>query len=94
MECDTYQRNKGEMVKSLVALQPLPIHATIWIEISINFIMELTNERNKSNIVVVVDYLSKFAHFYALQHPFKASIVSQVFINNVLKYMACLIQLC
>jgi hypothetical protein len=40
---------------------------------------------NKSIIMVVVDRLSKYAHFYALQHPFVASMVDQIFMDQVFK---------
>jgi hypothetical protein len=35
-----------------------------------DFIVGLPKLGNKSVIMVVVDRLSKYAHFYALQHPF------------------------
>jgi hypothetical protein len=35
-------------------------------------------------MVVVVD-LSKYAHFYALQHPFTTSTMAQIFTDNIFK---------
>ncbi|GJS46028.1 putative mitochondrial protein [Tanacetum coccineum] len=50
------------------------------------FIREcLPSSHNKIVIMVVVDRLSKYAHFMALQHPFTASIIAQVFLDNVYK---------
>ena len=40
---------------------------------------------NKSVIMVVVDRLSKYANFCALQHRFIASIVAQIFMDHVFK---------
>jgi hypothetical protein len=53
--------------------------------ISMDFIVGLPKSGNKSIIMVVVDHLSKYAHFCALQHPFKASMVAQVFMDNIFK---------
>jgi hypothetical protein len=80
-----YQRNKGETVKSLGTLQPLLIPPAIWKDISMDFITGLPKSRNKSVIMVVVDCLSKYAHFCALQHPFIAPMVAQIFMDQVFK---------
>jgi hypothetical protein len=42
----------------------------IWKDISMDFIVGLPKLGNKSVIMVVVDHLSKYAHFCALHHPF------------------------
>ena len=78
-KCDVCQCNKWEKVKSSSTLQPLPIPPTIWKEISINFITDLPQSGNKSVIMVIVDRLSKYSHFCALQHPFTTSTVAQIF---------------
>jgi hypothetical protein len=36
-------------------------------------------------VMVVVDHLSKYAHFYALQHPITKSTVAQNFMDNILE---------
>ncbi|GJX22727.1 putative mitochondrial protein [Tanacetum coccineum] len=51
-------------------------------EVSMNFIEKLPVSHGKSVIMVVVDRLSKYAHFMALSHPFDASQVAQVFMDN------------
>jgi hypothetical protein len=84
-ECDVCQRNKGETIKSLGTLQPLLIPPAIWKDISMDFITVLPKLGNKSVIMVVVDCLSKYAHFCALQHPFRASMVAQIFMDQVFK---------
>jgi hypothetical protein len=50
-----------------------------------DFIVGLPKSGNKSVIMVVVDRLSKYAHFCALQHPFITSIVAQIFMDNIFK---------
>jgi hypothetical protein len=82
-ECDVCQRNKGETIKSLGTLQPLLIPPAIWRDISMDFIVGLTKLSNKSVIMVVVDHLSKYSNFCALQHPFTSSTVAQLFMDHV-----------
>jgi hypothetical protein len=50
-----------------------------------DFIVGLPKEGNKSFIMVVVDCLSKYSHFCALQHPFTTSTVAQLFMDHVFK---------
>jgi hypothetical protein len=85
VECDVFQRNKGETIKYPSTLQPHPIPLTIWRDISMDFIVGLPKSGNKLVIMVVVDRISKYANFYALKHPFNASIVAQLFMDHVFK---------
>ena len=50
-----------------------------------DFITCLPNFEGKSVIMVVVDRLTKYAHFCALSHPFKASTVSTAFMETIQK---------
>ena len=84
-KCDICQCNNGETVKSSSTLQMLPIPPAIWKDISMDFITSLPKSRNKSVIMVVVDRLSKYSHFCALQHPFTTSTVAQIFMDQVFK---------
>jgi hypothetical protein len=84
-ECEVCQRNEGETVKSLGTLQTFPIPPTIWKDISMDFITCLPKSRNKLVIMVVVDCLSKYAHFFSLDHPFTASMVEKIFMDQVFK---------
>jgi hypothetical protein len=85
VECDVCKCNKGETVKYPGTLQPLSIPPAIWRDISMDFIVGLPKLGNKSFIMVVVDRLSKYAHFCALQHPFIASNVAKLFMDRVFK---------
>jgi hypothetical protein len=82
-ECDTCQCNKGKTVKTLDTLQPLSIPPTIWMDISMDFIVGLPKSGNNKVIMVVVDHLSKYVHLCSLQHPFTTSTVVQFFMDNV-----------
>jgi hypothetical protein len=79
------QWNKGETIKFPGTLQLLLNPLAIWRVISINFIVGLPKLGNKSVIMVVVVHVSKHAHFYDLQHPFTASLVAQIFMDNIFK---------
>jgi hypothetical protein len=66
-------------------LQPLPIPTTIWIDISMDFIEGLPPSNGYTVIIVVVDRLTKYAHFAALKHPFTVATVAKVLIANVVR---------
>jgi hypothetical protein len=50
-----------------------------------HFIVGLPKSGNKYVIMVAVDRISKYVHFCALQHPFKASTITQVLMDNIFK---------
>ena len=50
-----------------------------------DFITSLPKSGNKSIIMVVVYRLSRYAHFYTLQHPFTTSKVAQIFMDQGFK---------
>jgi hypothetical protein len=80
-ECEVCQRNKGETVKSPGTFPSLLTPPAIWKDISMDFITGLPKSGNKLVIMVVVDRLSKYAHFCALSHRFTASTVAQIFMD-------------
>ena len=50
-----------------------------------DFIIGLPKYKGHNVIMVVVDCLTKYAHFVALSHLFIASIVAKVFLENIQK---------
>jgi len=83
--CDVCQRCKGENVAYPGLLQPLPIPDKVWQDISMDFIEGLPRVAGHEVIFVVVDRLSKAAHFMALKHPYSAVDVAQSFMSGVFK---------
>ena len=75
---DICQRNKVDLNSPAGLLQPLPIPEAIWVDVSLDFIEGLPNSRGKYTILIVVDRLSKYAHFLALAHPFTAATMAQL----------------
>lgn len=83
--CDVCQCNKSESVSPPGLLQPLPIPDDVWMEISMDFVDGLPSSQRRNSILVVVDRLSKYAHFSTLSHPYTASIVSYVFVRDIVR---------
>ena len=50
-----------------------------------DFITSLPKSKGKNAIMVVVDRLTKYAHFYALSHPFKVSTFATTFMDTIQK---------
>ncbi|GJS32512.1 retrotransposon-related protein [Tanacetum coccineum] len=84
-ECDVCQINKSDLAAYPGLLQPLPVPKRVWSDISMDFIVGLPKSQGKSVIFVVVDSLSKYAHFMALSHPYTASFVAHAFLDSVYK---------
>ena len=65
-ECEVCQHNKGEMNHPAGLLQPLPILEGKRESISMDFIIGLPTVQGKDCIFVVIDRLTKYAHFFAI----------------------------
>ena len=83
--CPICQRSKHENCKYPGLLDPLPTPDMAWAHISMDFVEGLPKSQGKEVILVVVDRLTKFAHFIPLAHPYSVTTVAQAFIDNVLK---------
>jgi hypothetical protein len=65
--CDTCQRDKTSRHKQYDLLQPLDIPYRPWTSILMDFITTLPESQAFSQIWVIVDRLTKMAHFIALR---------------------------
>jgi hypothetical protein len=61
--CDTCSRSKIPRHRPYGLLQPLPIPETPWTSISMDFIVDLPKSKSFDLVFVVVDRLTKMAHF-------------------------------
>ncbi|KAK8924154.1 hypothetical protein KSP39_PZI019727 [Platanthera zijinensis] len=77
--CDICQKGKDRNALPYGLLQPLPIPSRIWADISIDFITHLPKSKTFTTILVMVDRLSKGAHFAPLPAHYSAPIVAHTF---------------
>ena len=87
--CLTCQQTKYVSTKTPRTLQPLPIPSAPWTELSMDFIVGLPLSTGYSSILVVVDRLTKVAHFSALKTGFTAKTVAEVFLDSIVKHHGC-----
>ena len=66
-------------------MQPLPVPHKIWDDVSMDFIEGLPKSKGCDTILVVVDKLSKYAHFLSLSHQFSTPQVAQVFASEIIR---------
>lgn len=57
----------------------------VWDDISMDFIDGLPKAAGFDVILVVVDRLSKYAHFLKIKHPYTAKSVAEVFVKEVVR---------
>ncbi|GJS26946.1 reverse transcriptase [Tanacetum coccineum] len=88
--CDVCQRNKAGLSSYPCLLKPLPIPSQVWKDISMDIIDSLPISQGKTSILVVVDRLSKYAHFIALTHPYSVKSIAQCSWIISTDYMDCL----
>jgi hypothetical protein len=85
--CHQCQTNKPPNVKPGGLLQPLPVPTRKWESIGMDFIVQLPCTKNgHDSIMVVIDRLSKLAHFIPTTTDISAADVAHLFIQHVAKH--------
>lgn len=66
-------------------LSPLPISDQVWTNVSMDFITRLLHSGGQDMIMVVVDRMSKYAHFVPLSNPYTTKDVADLFVRHIIK---------
>ena len=84
--CLTCQRIKTEHQKPGGLLQPLPIPMWKWELITMDFVVGLPRTQKRHDAIwVVVDRLTKFAHFLAIRTTFNAEQLVELYIQEIVR---------
>jgi hypothetical protein len=85
-ECDTCHRMKASHLKSASVLQPLSIPMWKWDDISMYFIVGLPlTARKKDSIWVIVDRLTKTAHFIAVHTTYSVQQYAELYMDQIVR---------
>jgi hypothetical protein len=85
-ECDTCQRVKASHLKVAGTLQPLPIPSWKREGLSMDFIVGLPNtSRHHDSIWVIVDRLTKTAHFLLVHTTHRAEKYAEIYIDQIVR---------
>jgi len=83
--CDTCVRSKVPRHRPFGLLQPLPIPSRPWGSIAMDFITDLPTVRAKNSILVVVDRLTKMAHFTPCSKSITAEETAQLILDGIVQ---------
>jgi hypothetical protein len=83
---DTCQRIKAEHQKPAGLLQPLLVRVWIWDEIGMDFVVgQHKTQKGHDSIWVIVDRLTKVAHFLPVRTTYGGKELSKLYIENIVK---------
>jgi len=81
-----FQRVKGDNQHLVGILQPLPIPKWKWKIISLDFITGLPNTKiQNDSIIIVIDKLSKCAHFLPMKSTYKEINIIELFMKEIFR---------
>lgn len=83
--CEVCKQTKSENNLYPGLLQPLEVPQGAWTHLSMDFIEGLPKSEGKNVILVVVDRFSKYGHFIPLSHPYTATSIAKLFLDNIVK---------
>ena len=83
--CKICCQAKDDRHKPYGLLQPLPTPKRPWSYVSMDFITDLPKSRDKSVIMVIVDRLTKMAHFIPFRNLPTAVIAADVFFREIFR---------
>jgi hypothetical protein len=85
-ECDTCHRMKASHSKLVGVLQPLSIPMWKWDDISMDFIVGLPlTARKKDSIWVIVDRLTKTAHFIVVHTTYSVQQYAEIYMDQIVR---------
>jgi hypothetical protein len=85
----TCQWNKAEHLHPAGLLQPLEVPPAVSADVALDFINAFPRVHGKSMVLTVVDCFSKYVHFIALGHPYKAMSIARHSSTPSSGFMAC-----
>ena len=86
LSCDICSRIKTPRHRSYELPQPLPIPRRPWSSVSMDFITDLPSSNSFDSIFVVVDRLTKMAHFVPCKKTSSSEDTARLFLDNVYCY--------
>jgi hypothetical protein len=85
-QCDVCQRVKAKHQKPAGFLQPLSIPVWKWDEIGMDFVNRLPKtQKGNDSIWVIVDRLTKVAHFIPMRTKYSRDKLAQLYVDNIVK---------
>jgi ferritin-like metal-binding protein YciE len=81
--CLVCQQAKTERVAYPGVLEPLKVPDGFWQVVTMDFINGLPASSGFDCIMVIVDKLSRYAHFIPLKHPFSAFSVAMAYVKEI-----------